>query len=155
MLIFHPWILRRAWPQSGVTMSRTIGRLLMVSLLSMAIRTPGTRIAHHRALTRDPIGQPPATPLDVAALLTAAHGAPPVICALAAHAIRNTGWGYWTAAPSTPLARGGAEYERERDAKELPAADADRLLAGLASDDACVRELSVRLPSGESSDRAA
>ena len=70
-------------------MYRTIGRLLMVSLLSMAIRTPGTRIAHHRA----PTGQPPAAPLDVAALLTAAHGAPPVICALAAHAIRNTRMG--------------------------------------------------------------
>ena len=60
-------------------MYRTIGRLLMVSLLSMAIRTPGTRIAHHQgpthAPTRDPIGQPPAAPLDVAALLNAAQGA--------------------------------------------------------------------------------
>ena len=140
-------------------MYRMIGRLLLVSLLSMAIRMPGTRMAHHRAptrsATRDLIGQPPAAPPDVAALLTAAHGAPPVICALAAHAIRNTGWGYWTDAPSTPLARVGAEYERERDAKDLPAADEDRLLAGLASDDACVRELSVRLLSGESGDRVA
>ena len=122
---------------------------------------PHARHAHrasprtHSHAARDPIGQPPAAPLDVAALLTAAHGAPPVICALAAHAIRNTGWGYWTDAPSTPLARVGAEYERDRDATELPAADEDRLLAGLASDDACVRELSVRLLSGETGDRVA
>jgi HEAT repeat protein len=139
-------------------MYRMIGRLLTLSLLSIVIRTDGghgvTRKPAGRA-TADP--QPPAP--DVGALLDAAHGAPPIICALAAHSVGNSGWGYWTDAPSTPLSRAGAEYERdwERDRTRnlLSAADEDRLLAGLASDDACVRELSVRVLSEQTGDRVA
>ena len=39
------------------------------------------------------ISEAAVAPLDVAALLTAAHGAPPMICALAAQSVRNYGWG--------------------------------------------------------------
>ena len=95
----------------------------------------------------------PADGFDVAALLNAAHGAPPIICALAAQAVRNYGWSDWSDAPSTPLPRTilPDARSRRRDRHEdgnrsaLSAADVQRLLEGLASDDACVRELSVRL----------
>ncbi|HXI99113.1 MAG TPA: HEAT repeat domain-containing protein, partial [Gemmatimonadaceae bacterium] len=85
-------------------------------------------------------------PIDVAALLTAARGAPPAICLLASQAVRGWGWGGGSDAPSTPLSSasvptGSDDYESDA----MPAADIQRLLAGLSSDDACVRELSVRL----------
>lgn len=137
-------------------MYRMIGRLLVLSLLAVVTRAPGGHGATRNPADRDRAnGEPPAPALDVAALLAAAHGAPPVICALAAHAVRNSGWGYWTDAPSTPLAKAGAEYERDHERDQLPPADEDRLLAGLASDDACVRELSVRLLGGQTGDRVA
>ncbi len=137
-------------------MYRMIGHLIAASLLAIVVRTPGGHGAQRHPADRGPASsEQPAPALDVGALLEAAHGAPPVICALAAHAIRNTGWGYWTDAPSTPLARAGAEFERDQERNQLPAADEDRLLAGLASDDACVRELSVRLLSGQTGDRVA
>jgi len=95
----------------------------------------------------------PADGFDIGALLAAAHGAPPVICALAAQAVRNYGWNDWSDAPSTPLPRTilpDAHSRRrnrfdDNDEKTLSAADVQRLFEGLASDDACVRELSVRL----------
>ena len=43
-------------------------------------------------------------PLDVNALLTAARGAPPLICSLASESVRGNNWGDWSDAPSTPLA---------------------------------------------------
>jgi HEAT repeat protein len=137
-------------------MYRTIARLLALSLLSIVIRTPSGHGATRNAADRDrATGEQPSPALDVGALLNAAHGASPIICALAAHAVRNMGWGYWTDAPSTPLSKLGAEYERDQERTQLPTADEDRLLAGLASDDACVRELSVRLLSGQTGDRVA
>lgn len=136
-------------------MYRMIGRLLAVSVLAIVIRTPGARNVTSNAVRDGASSESPSPALDVGALLDAAHGAPPVICALAAHAIRNGGWGYWSDAPSTPLARAGAEFERDPGRNKLSAADEDRLLAGLASDDACVRELSVRLLGGETGDRIA
>jgi hypothetical protein len=90
--------------------------------------------------------------LDVTALLTAAHGAPPMICALAAHSVRGNSWGEWSDAPATPL---GIMSPASRDMRDLPFADADvdKLLGGLGSDDACVRELSIRLLGGQKSDK--
>jgi HEAT repeat protein len=85
-------------------------------------------------------------PIDVAALLTAARGAPPAICLLASQAVRGWGWGGGSDAPSTPLSPpvvSTSSDDYESDA--MPPADIQRLLAGLSSDDACVRELSVRL----------
>ena len=95
----------------------------------------------------------PADGFDVGALLTAAHGAPPIICALAAQAVRNNGWGGWSDAPSTPLPRTilpdarsrRRSHDEDGEDKALSTADVQRLFEGLASDDACVRELSVRL----------
>jgi HEAT repeat protein len=95
-----------------------------------------------------------AAPLDVTALLTAAHGAPPLICALAAQSVRGYGWGDWSDAPSTPLS-GVAIRNRDIGDTKLAPADIDKLLAGLASDDACVRELSVRLLGGQRNENAA
>jgi HEAT repeat protein len=89
-------------------------------------------------------------PLDVAALLTAARGAPPLICAFAAQSVRGNGWGgWWADAPSTPLAGVVTIPDRDVGNVPFPPADVDRLLEGLASADPCVRELSVRLLGGQ------
>ena len=139
-------------------MYRMIGHLLAMSLLSIVIPTAGGHGDTRHPADRDrdrASGEQPSPTLDVGALLDAAHGAPPIICALAAHAVRNMGWGYWSDAPSTPLSKLGAEYERDQERNQLPAADEDRLLTGLALDDACVRELSVRLLGGQTDDRVA
>ena len=91
---------------------------------------------------QQPAAQQPA--LDVATLLSTARGAPPIMCALAAQTVRNFGWGDWSAAPVTPLssvAGRGVVMRRE----QLTSAEVSLLLESLASDDACVRELSVRL----------
>ena len=85
-------------------------------------------------------------PIDVAALLTAARGAPPMICSLAARAVGGWNWGGGVDAPYSPLAAAAASSMDEHfDSGPLPAADVQRLLGGLASDDPCVRELSIRL----------
>jgi hypothetical protein len=94
-------------------------------------------------------------PVDVGTVLTAARGAPPVICALAAHAVHNWGWGHWTDAPFTPLPAATLADDRDEDEPQYSPADQELLLSGLASDDACVRELSVRLLSRHSGDRVA
>src|ERR1700722_4992038 len=95
-----------------------------------------------------------AEPMAVAALLAAAHGAPPLICAFAARAVDN-GWGNWADAPSTPLMAFDVERNRDERRTEFSPADEDRLLAGLTVDDPCVRELAVRLLVGQRNDRVA
>jgi len=85
-------------------------------------------------------------PVDVTTLLTAARGAPAVVCVLAANSIRNWGWGDWSDAPSTPLSAAKASVSNgDFDADPLSQGDLQQLYTGLASDDGCVRELSVRL----------
>jgi HEAT repeat protein len=85
-------------------------------------------------------------PVDVTALLTAAKGAPPVVCVLAANSIRNWGWGEWSDAPSTPLSSAKAVLNSgDFESDPLSTADLQQLFSGLASEDGCVRELSVRL----------
>jgi HEAT repeat protein len=85
-------------------------------------------------------------PIDVTALLTAAKGAPPMVCSLAASAIRNWNWGDWNDAPSTPLSFAKATSSNsDFDSEPFPHADIQQLLTGLAAEDPCVRELSVRL----------
>src|SRR5215208_2858275 len=77
---------------------------------------------------------------------TAARGAPPIICGLAAQSIGNGNWGWWSDAPASPLgAAARPEDGDRRRIQDLPDADVTRLLDALASDDACVREMSVRL----------
>ncbi|MDQ3243021.1 MAG: HEAT repeat domain-containing protein [Gemmatimonadota bacterium] len=58
--------------------------------------------------------------------------------------MRGYGWGDWSDAPSTPLAR-FASSRVEHESGEPPVADIEFLLESLGSDDARVRELSVRL----------
>jgi HEAT repeat protein len=78
---------------------------------------------------------------DIPALISAARGAPTLICALASQAVR--GFGDWSDAPVTPLA-----VKREVatiDTRNITSNDTDLLLRSLDSDDPCVRELSIRL----------
>ena len=84
--------------------------------------------------------------IDVTALLAAARGAPPMICSLASRSLQGWGWG-GSDAPATPLSMVAANVGDDDDSpvQALPAADLQKLFTGLASDDACVRELSVRL----------
>ena len=91
--------------------------------------------------------------IDVALLLAAAQGAPPMICAMAAQSVREWGWSNWSDAPSTPFSSVAVPRHRNSRDEQLPAADVDRLLSALASSDACVRELSVRLLGGQRGDR--
>lgn len=129
----------------GVTMQRVLGVVAVATLISMngAIASTGSYENAERA-----------APLDITALLTAAHGAPPLICALAAQSVRGYGWGDWSDAPYTPLSSVGASVRyRDNGDTKLAQVDVDKLLTGLASDDACVRELSVRLLGGQRNDR--
>src|SRR5437764_606027 len=90
---------------NGVVMQRTIGVVAAAVLASLA---GGGRISVdlNAAVAR-------AAPLDVAALLSAAQGAPRLICSLAAQSVGN-GWGSWTDAPATPLGRLTPLGERDR-----------------------------------------
>jgi HEAT repeat protein len=83
--------------------------------------------------------------IDVAALLASARGAPPIICSLASQSLRNFGWGDWSDAPATPLSNASLGRNYDFGPEQLAAADVERLLEGLANDDPCVREISVRL----------
>jgi hypothetical protein len=83
------------------------------------------------------------TPLDVRALLAEARGAPPRLCALAARAIGNGGWGRGADAPVTPL-RAVLGDERD-DVRRLAAVDVATVVAELGSADRCVQELAVRI----------
>ncbi|MEP6732227.1 MAG: HEAT repeat domain-containing protein [bacterium] len=142
MLIFHPQPMEIAMGNVyGVTMQRMLGVVTAAMLVSMngAIAATGSHDNAERAV-----------PLDISALLTAAHGAPPLICALAAQSVRGYGWNDYNDAPSTPLSVLAPDVRRResRDA-QLATADVDKLLSALASDDPCVRELSVRLLGAE------
>jgi HEAT repeat protein len=125
----------------GVTMQRVLGVVAAAMLVSMngASAATGSREG----------GAASVAPLDITALLTAAHGAPPMICALASQSVRGYGWGDWNDAPVTPLSSVGSIRARDVGDTRLTTADIEKLLTGLASDDACVRELSVRLLGGQ------
>jgi HEAT repeat protein len=124
----------------GVTMQRVLGVVAAAMLVSMNGVIAATGSSEGNAER--------AAPLDITALLTAAHGAPPLICALASQAVRGYGWGDWNDAPATPLSSVGSIRTRDINESKLSTDDIDKLLTGLASDDACVRELSVRLLAG-------
>ncbi|MEO8575316.1 MAG: HEAT repeat domain-containing protein, partial [Gemmatimonadales bacterium] len=83
--------------------------------------------------------------IDVTALLAAARGAPPIICSLAAQSLRGWGWGDGADAPATPLPMTVSLRDYEGRDSKLPATDIDLLLSSLASDDPCVREISIRI----------
>jgi hypothetical protein len=83
--------------------------------------------------------------VDINTLLTAARGAPPMICSLAAQAVRGWGWGDWSDAPVTPLGKTVTLRDTDSNTRTLSDADVQLLLASLGSDDACVREIGVRI----------
>jgi HEAT repeat protein len=147
VLKFHPYrSLEPVGQMNGVVMQRAIGVVAAAVLMSMAGSgqvSVNVDVTPDRGTPLNVAGR--AAPLDVAALLTAARGAPPLICSLAAQSVRNYGWGNWSDAPSTPLGRLAPLGDRDQRNSAFPAADVERLLAGLASDDACVREIAVRL----------
>src|SRR5512132_3222775 len=131
---------------NGAIMQRAIGYAIATIAFSSLSGAPA--VAYDAGQTRSrnvDQRESRATPIDVAALLTAARGAPPMICALASRSVRGYGWGDWNDAPSTPLSSVVSMTSDDYDTRQLPAADVQRLLTGLASDDACVREMSVRL----------
>jgi HEAT repeat protein len=137
-----------------LTMDCVIGRAGAAALVAMTIGWISSHLASHPTAEENVAA--PAAAVDVATLLAAAHGAPPMICALAARSVLNGGWGRWADAPVTPLGarmrdvRGGDDWR-----EELSTGDQDRLLAALGSDDACVRELSVRMLGDQRSERVA
>src|SRR5688500_15244801 len=115
---------------NGVNMLRVLAVVTTAALMSSAGHespTPTVRAAE------------PAAAIDVAALLAAARGAPPLICGLAAHSLGNGNWGWWSDAPAPPLGAAGRPQENDRGRmRDLSDADVTRLLDALASDDACV-----------------
>src|SRR5688500_11070745 len=90
-------------------------------------------------------GAGPLTVQDVAALLGAARGVSPIICAFAAQSVWGGGWGGWYDAPSSPIASDLTSRIRDFEREKFGAAEVRLLMDSLASADACVRELSVRL----------
>jgi HEAT repeat protein len=130
----------------GVTMVKAFGVILAAALLSSGKgenALSAIPFNNHESAGRAFIDE--RDPIDVNALLTAAKGAPLLICSLASQSVRNGNWGESTDAPATPL--GSATVTRDYDYRSdaLPASDVKTLLEALSSDDPCVRELSVRV----------
>jgi HEAT repeat protein len=145
-----------AGKMNGVRMQRILG--LVIATLAFSSLAGGPAVADvqgsmkvrirnvHVGNVRLDQGRRRGLPIDVTALLTAAKGAPPMVCVLAANSIGNWGWGGWNDAPATPLSAAKAGMNSgDFESDPMPAADLQQLYAGLASDDGCVRELSVRL----------
>ena len=85
--------------------------------------------------------------IDVRGLLQQAHGAPPLLCSVAADGLGSGGWGgHWNDAPSPPV--GAAVSARARAfprGDEMVPSEVRFLLDSISSQDACVREFSARL----------
>ena len=145
VLIFQLTPQPKGGLMNGVIMQRILG--LAIATFAFSSISGGPAVPHVAASTADhgfDQGRRRGIPVDVAALLTAAKGAPPMICSLAANSIRNWGWGEWDA-PATPLSFARATTPDDFESAALSASDIQQLLAGLAAEDPCVRELSVRL----------
>ena len=133
---------------NGANMLRVLGVLTTAALMSNAGHAPSAPAL--RAASPAPAA------IDVAALLAAARGAPPLICGLAAQSIGNGNWGWWSDVPASPLGAAARPLDSDRRGmRDLPDADVTRLLDALASDDACVREMSVRLVGHQEETRVA
>ena len=81
----------------------------------------------------------------------------PIACAMAARSVRDWGWGDGVSDPaSTPLASivSAVNYQLRANAGQLGAEDMVKLKAALASDDPCVRELSLTILATQSDGRA-
>ena len=143
-------------------MHRSIGIIFAGVFLAFTSKVPGTPAEVHtttgsqsfvRAASSgstssaqvNPNAAGPAAAQDVAAVLAAARGVSPLICAFAAQAVWGGGWGGWYDAPSSPVASEMTTRIRDLEREKFGAADVRLLLDSLASGDPCVRELSVRL----------
>ena len=81
----------------------------------------------------------------------------PIACATAARSVRDWGWGGGVPDPSsTPLASivSAVNYQLRANAGQLGAEDLVKLKAALASNDPCVRELSLTILATQSDGRA-
>jgi hypothetical protein len=81
----------------------------------------------------------------------------PIACAMAARSVRDWGWGEGISNPgSTPLASivSAVNYQLRTNAGQLGAEDVVKLKAALASNDPCVRELSLTILATQSDGRA-
>jgi HEAT repeat protein len=134
-------------------MYRTSGLILagvFVAFGSQTRRTPiivstlSAELPVATALAQAAAANASAPAQDVAAVLAAARGVAPLICAFAAQSLGNGGWG-WYDAPTSPVASDVAQRIRDMGREKLGASDVRLLLDSLSSTDACVRELSVRL----------
>src|SRR3954469_11054819 len=140
---------------NGVIMQRVLGFVIATFALSSLSGTPAVANTSDVRGGTSTSSTQGTSHIDVTALLTAARGAPPVMCSLASRALRGYGWGNNASdAPSTPLRYAGApSVEKDDDDNDgrdaLPAADIQQLFAALGSDDACVREMSIRLIGNE------
>src|SRR5687768_12288559 len=124
-------------------MIHLLGALATTTALALSVLAPqrGADAAGRDVAGRDVAGRDvapraaSAAQLDVRALLGAARGAPPAICALAARSVGGWGggWGGGADAPATPL---GDPFPGEYDDhSRLPASDVERLVEALATDD--------------------
>lgn len=83
---------------------------------------------------------------DIRQLMAAARNAPTAICALAVSGVGNWG-GRWADAPVTPLepVQQPRDYTRRRGRDTVSTEDVRFLFDNLSINDACVREMAVRL----------
>ncbi len=81
---------------------------------------------------------------DVANVLAAARGVSPIMCSLAAQSVWGGGWGGYDA-PSSPVASEVSARIRDLGRQRLAPPEVRLVMDSLASSDACVREMSVRL----------
>ena len=81
----------------------------------------------------------------------------PIACAMAARSVRDWGWRGGVSEPaSTPLASivSAVNYQLRANAGQLGAEDMVKLKTALASDDPCVRELSLTILATQSDGRS-
>ena len=116
----------------------SITRILITSLTALTVSGPAPQIE-------------PAAPQSIDELITAARGASPMICALAAQSIGNGGGGWQPPYPivSTSFTSIRQALREARMESSLPL-----LLASLGDADACVREIAARLLGHQRDDTA-
>src|SRR5690348_10546932 len=128
---------------AGVFIALASGRARTPSAYSALSAAAATVTSLRAQITPAPSSA--AAAQDVAAVLGAARGVSPLICAFAAQAVWGGGWGGWYDAPSSPVASEMTARIRDLEREKFGAADVRLLMDSLASGDPCVRELSVRL----------
>src|SRR6202165_2383616 len=114
---------------NGVIMQRVLGLAIATFAFSSLSSVPN--VAEARGPIGDVSSDQRGASIDVAALLTAARGAPPIICSLASRAISGYGWGGRADAPSTPLGSFVSETSYDFERRAFPTEDVQRLLTGL------------------------